>query len=478
VIKLRSYQKKAIEDIREGFKAHKRQIFQLSTGGGKTYCFSYMAFKALTKGKKVAIVTHRIELVTQAYNSISNYHNEVELLTAGAKISNDPSGIICMVESLANRIKKGFNWKPDLLIIDECHISSFNKIIDQWSDCYVLGVSATPIGRTLHKYYENVVSGISIDELITAGFLVREHGFEMQDNFDDLKTARGDYTENSLFSHYDKKNLYDGVVSKWIEKARNLKTLVFCVNIKHAVETAKTFNEAGILSECVTSNTNKEERERILRAHKAGLFPVLVNASILTAGYDDPSIKCIIMNRATTSLTLWLQCVGRGSRPFEGKGELLVLDFGGNYSRFGRWDSQRIWSLEPPKKKSDKLQAAPVKICPKCEAMLHVSARVCEYCEYEYPLTVDEPKEGILVEVAKTVPSELTGQKLSELSLGELYKLQLAKRYKAAFIWRIIRSKGDGAVMDYSIIAGYSLGWVRRQEKDLKNSSYNDCVLH
>lgn len=439
--------------------------------------FSDIASKEIQKSSRVIILTDRVELCKQTFSAISNFAGGFEVMTAGAKLSSSPQGLIAMVETLNNRLKNGWDWSPDLIIIDEAHKGNFTKILDHWLTVRVIGATATPIGKHFHKYYQNIVTTKDIPHLIEDGKLSPCRAYQMEDDFNDLKKSHGEYTDNSLFTHFNKPKLYAGVVDKWIEKARNLKTLVFCVNIKHAEETAKAFNDAEILAECITSKTIKEERERILRAYHNNCFDVLVNCGVLTTGFDEPGIMCVLLNRATLSLALFLQMCGRGSRIYPMKNEFLILDFGKNHDRFGRWDSPRIWNLDPPKKKSTKDQAAPVKLCPACEAMLHVSARICEYCGYKYPEGAAEPKEGVLVEVAKEVPSELVGSKLSGLTLEELYKLQLSKRYKAAFIWRVVRSREADAVRLYAAMAGYSWGWIRRQEKDIENSDFNDRIL-
>jgi superfamily II DNA or RNA helicase len=333
----------------------------------------------------------------------------------------------------------------------------------------------------------------------------------MQDDISDLKKSHGEYTDETLFNHFNKPKRYAGVIEKWKEKANGLKTIVFCVNVKHAEETAIAFNEAGIMADCVTGKTKKADRVRILNAHKGGFFPVLVNCGVLTTGYDDQSLMCVVVDRATLSLTLWLQMTGRGGRALEGKKEFIILDFGLNHDRFGRWDSAREWKLEPPKKKSKLEQAAPVKICPQCEAMLFASARKCEYCGYVYPEGSKEPAEGIMVEVPKHVPDELKGRYVSSLRLVELYKLQKAGRFKASFCWRVVRSRvliykkaigldkhnlflriketkpiitggsllktGERVVYTYAKLAGYSRGWAYRQSKDVENFGFKDYKL-
>ncbi len=216
-----------------------------------------------------------------------------------------------------------------------------------------------------------------------------------------------------------------------------------------------------------------KERERILADFRDGIFPVLNNCGILTTGYDEPSIDAIIMNRATMSLPLWLQCQGRGSRPFPNKLNFTVIDFGGNHDRHGLWNEQREWSLKPPRKKGP-AKAAPVKRCPACQAMLPASVMVCEYCDYEFPPAASsELAEGVAV--LKIAP---VGQRrISTLSLEELAVLQKKKVIKHTLIWRIVRSKGATAIEQYAKIMKYSYGWVGRMIDEIADSKFKDKLV-
>ena len=262
--------------------------------------------------------------------------------------------MLLLCETIKRRISKGklLNYNPDLIIVDECHRANFLPILNLFPNALTIGCSATPTHKELHKYYSSIVSNVSVSDLIKQGYLCRAKSFQMQDDdFSDVKIKGIEFEEKSLFNHMNKSKLYDGVIKSYREKTPNTKALVFNVNIEHAEKMNKSFNESGIHSECITSKTNPEERQRIFKAFEMGLFPVLNNCSIATQGLDIPSIQTIIMNRATMSLTLFLQCIGRGSRPTETKKEFTILDFGMNFTRHGLYDQDRKWDLSPPKKK-------------------------------------------------------------------------------------------------------------------------------
>lgn len=478
-MELRPYQIEAIQELREGFAKHQRQILCLPTGAGKTVIFSDMIRAAVEKGTQTLVVTDRIELCTQTLNAILRHNIPTQIIRRETKKFYPEAQItLAMVETIARRIKKWDleKYSPKLLIIDEAHKAAFNKIMDAFPLAKTIGATATPKAKFLHKYYTNIVDNIDIPDLVDQGFLSKCRGFQMEDDFSDVEVKHGEYVESQLFAHFHKRELYDGVVEKYKEKSIGKKCLVFNVNIDHSENMSKAFNEAGIHSECVTSLTPPEERKRILAAFEAGHFPVLNNCGILTTGFDCPSIETIIMNRATKSLPLWLQCCGRGSRIYPGKPYFTVLDFGKNHEEHGMWAEARDWDLDPPKKK--KKGVAPMKTCPTCSAMLPARATECEFCGHKFTAEEVELKKGILVEVtAAEKINEFKGRMASTLSVPELVILSKSGLQKKSYIFRVVRSKGEQALRDYGWQMGYKEGWVYNQMKELNDCKFKDKIL-
>ena len=493
-MKLRQYQNDSVNELSKGFRAHLRQILCLPTGAGKTVTFSEITNRAVTKKKtQTLVLTDRIELFEQTFNALEdvilnsddteNYfnairNNSIQVLNAASKEKDfNPHALLTvgMVETVKRRLM--FGYEPELIIIDEAHKGNFTKILDRWPNARVIGATATPIGKHLVKYYQNIVQNIDIPELIDQGFLCPVVAWQMQDDFSDLEVKKSgdEYAGASLNAHYNKTKLYAGVVAEWKAKALGEQTIVFNVSIEHTIKQTEEFIAEGIAARYVTSETPKWERDQILAAFKRREFTVLNNCGILTTGYDEPSITCIIVNRATLSLALWLQMCGRGSRPYQGKTHFKVLDFGANHERHGRWDTARIWKLSEPKKRAEK--PAPLKQCPKCEAMVFAQASACLHCGFDgwgvergeggKPLA-----EGVMVEVPATVPNHMVGRKIGDLEVDELVELQKLDRYKPAFIQRIVRSKGELAVMAYGEIMGYKPGWFTRQKEQLEDKKF------
>lgn len=440
-----------------------------------------MVIRAAKKGTRTLILTDRIELFQQSFAAIERAGITPEVLHAKSghdHITPWTLIILAMVETVSRRIRKGLHLDPQLIIIDEAHKGNFTKILDIFPETRVVGATATPIGKHFHKYYTNLVNNIDIPELVRGNFLVPCRAFQMVADLSDLEVQNGEFTEQSQYKHFSKRILFEGVIEQYIDRIYGQKTLVFNCNIAHAEEMADAFSAAGILSRCITSKTPDEERREILQYYAAGKFPVLNNCGVLTTGFDDPSIECVIMNRATMSLALFLQCLGRASRPFHNKPFFTVLDFGMNHSRHGRWDDEREWTLAEKKKK--RMQVAPQKICPTCDALLHASVRECPFCHHQFEFEGLVPQEGVMVEVRKLdsiIPEDLKGKRLSDCTPAELIVLWKAGSIKYALLCRILRTHGEPALREFSRHQKYKKGWLWHQLQDKSATGYKDRVI-
>ncbi len=469
MIQLRPYQQSGIAETREAYRKHTRILYVAPTGSGKTVVFSHIASAAIARGKRVLILSDRVEIFNQNIRAIAKHDIPICKIDAdNRRIDSSALLYVGMVESFKRRLPLFSHINFDLLIFDEAHKNSYNKIMDAYPNTHTLGCTATPTSKHQHKYYTSIVQSIDVPELIELGFLAPYKAFQMEEDISDLeKDKSGEYTERSQYAHYNKKRLYDGVIEKWREKCEGQRTLVFNCNIAHTEAMTRAFNEAGIRSFCVHSKTPDAEREWIMREFDRGAFAVLNNSNILVAGYDNPSVACVVLNRATTSLSAFLQMIGRGSRIFPGKSHFTVLDFGMNHAAHGLWCSPRTWSLEPPKK-NKKLGAPPVKSCKQCGAMVLASVRVCEYCGFVWVPTERELAQGRLVEVTNQTRSAIEGRYVSQLTIPELIECEKAGAIKATYTWRLLRSRGMEAINVYAQMKGYRDAWIFRQQETLE----------
>jgi len=452
---LRDYQVDSVAQVQRAFASgSKRVILCLPTGAGKTVIFSDIAHRAALKGKRVAILTHRRELLSQA----------------GKLNSCD----VLMVETLNNQIKRGLDLSQyDLLVVDEAHIGNFRKVLEGFNG-FVIGATATPVSNPpLKDSYNAIVCPVGIESLIEQGWLANPHTYAMHPvDTSKLATARGEYTEQSLDDAFNKPKVYEGVVHEFCQKWADKKAIVFCVNISATINTALEFRKqlgAGRVWG-VHSKQSPQEREQIIADFSASKNGILVNCGIATTGFDCPDIEVVVINRATKSVALWLQMVGRASRRTATKSAFTILDFGENVTRLGFWQEPRDWAqlFENPKKKGEGV--APVKDCPACGFVAYASARVCANCGAEFPAAAKTEAEVIaeLKEMQYKQLGKLEGRKIYEIAQNsaDLFELQRVKKYKQAFIERVLYFANYSELQRFWRSKGYTDGYRWRKERD------------
>jgi type I site-specific restriction endonuclease len=153
----------------------------------------------------------------------------------------------------------------------------------------------------------------------------------------------GDYTVSSSERLYNNSAMQDKLLNAYREQGLGKKTLIFNNGIETSKHVYATFKQAGFEIEHLDNTHSTRERRDILQWFKEKPDAILTSVSILTTGFDEPTVECIILNRATKSMTLYFQMIGRGSRILQNKKEFSVVDLGNNLSRFGLWESEVNW---------------------------------------------------------------------------------------------------------------------------------------
>ena len=353
---LYSYQKEAIDKIFKRFDEARDDyhlLFQLPTGGGKTVIFSEIVRQYLKNhNKKVLILTHRIELCKQTSKMLTEFEVVNKVIHSKANLDDQHlySCFVAMVETLNNRLNENKLDISDigLVIIDEAHYNSFTKIFKFFSKSFFLGVTATPLSSNIllpmTDNYEELIVGESIESLIENNFLARAKTFSYNVGLTSLVVgANGDYTVKSSDDLYTNNEMLGKLVEAYEECSKNKKTLIFNNGINTSLNVYHTFKAAGYEIAHLDNTANRKERELILRWFKKTPNAILTSVSILTTGFDEPTVDTIILNRATRSLTLYYQMIGRGSRILKDKTTFNVIDLGNNFHRFGMWGSNLNW---------------------------------------------------------------------------------------------------------------------------------------
>jgi superfamily II DNA or RNA helicase len=348
------------EDLRKIFKHLDEMppgtnlLYQLPTGGGKTVVFSEITRKYIQNtGKKVMVLTHRIELSKQTSQMLSGFGVANKVINSEVKELYDQDDYMCfvaMVETLNNRLqeeKVAIN-NVGLVIIDEAHYNSFRKLFKYFDNATILGVTATPLSSNIKlpmkDNYKHLIIGESIKSLIKKGFLAKANLFNYDVSLKTLKLGiHGDYTVKSSDELYGNHSMLGKLVSAYEEIAKGTKTLIFNNGINTSLYVYETFKKAGYNIRHLDNKNTATERREILDWFAETPDAILTSVSILTTGFDEPTVKSIILNRATRSLTLYFQMIGRGSRILPNKSEFNVIDMGNNIARFGPWNVPVDW---------------------------------------------------------------------------------------------------------------------------------------
>jgi len=329
-------------------------IYQLPTGGGKTVIFSEIVRRyMLYTGKRVLLLTHRIELLKQTARALEEVGVNCMLIVSEIGDIPDQENFQCflaMVETLNNRLKDDTGYLSDisLVIVDEAHYNSFRKIFHYFKDITILGVTATPLSSNinlpLRDNYQRLIIGESIRELIAKDYLSDATTYTYDVHLGGLKVGiDGDYTVSSLDRIYLGDDMQDKLVRAYEEKALNTKTLIFNSSISTSKSVAELFEKAGYEIRHLDSTHSKEDRKETLRWFRENPMAIITSVGILTTGFDEPTVETIILNRATRSLTLYHQMMGRGSRRLPNKHRFSVIDLGNNARRLGLWQDYIDW---------------------------------------------------------------------------------------------------------------------------------------
>lgn len=490
-VKLRPYQEEALVGIRaEIFKGHKRIVLVIATGGGKTTVAAELIKGAVAKSNPVLFLAHRTELIDQASARLDTYDIDHGIIQAGT-LRAKPRALVqvASVQTLGNR-----SLPPaTMIIVDEGHRTlgkSYLKILAAYPDALVLLLTATPIrldGRGLGDVCTAMVEPVTVRELIDQGTLIEPRVFvPSKPDLSKVKIDKGDYHQGQLAALMDTPHLVGDVVGTWREKAAGRPTVVFASSVEHSMHLRDAFKEAGVRAEHIDGNTNKAMRKSVIQLLNTGMVEVVCNVGVLTEGWDYPPLSCVVLARPTKSLSLYLQMIGRGSRPSPetGKTDFLVLDHAGCTFEHGLMGDVREWTLDPKKKK--KPAAPSIKNCPSCFAVCASGTMQCPECGY----TWDKPKEatrsnlpetrdGRLVEFGKKFCPQCDADDVEEAATvcmwcGHVFEVKKKPHWLDRFKpaegeeWTEERKRAlFDYLCDYGMRKGYKAGYVGIQYKNL-----------
>ena len=486
VTMLRDYQKKAITLIESN--QNKNVALQMPTGSGKTFTFCEVAKRHYAENiTSVLILVHRQELLQQAKESLGE---RCFLIEAGIKsIPGDYAYYVGMVETVNRRLK--ILPKFGLVIIDECHIGNFKKMpFFEQPHCKVLGVTATPIAEhPLANYYAELLQPVTITDLIEQNYLLDCDAYGFASDLvgaQKFKVKGGDFDEAQMEEFYSSEKMVANVIESYWKLSAGKKTLIFNVNLKHNDAVYYALLSEGLNVYKLTGETEKKERAEILQKFKSERDAIICNVGVLTAGFDEPSIETVILNRATKSLSLYLQMIGRGSRLHTNKDKFTVIDLGKNTIRHGQYTDFFDWQTffeKGTKKESTSAGMSPVKECPNCGHLQHTRKVQCENCghdfEEERAKQVIEEKIQQLVKLTREKPMNIPTQHLFQLAEERSWKPYAVLHKICDHIIQYELKHAPITTHEHSVrMAGEQLSvWCKKYEKQ-NNKWHQDFIVN
>lgn len=456
---LRDYQQDAVDRIRNEYRAGKKApLLVLPTGGGKTVVFSYVTASAAARGNRVWILVHRIELLRQTSMKLQEAGVDHGLINPKYTPNYMAPVQVASVQTLTRRMKH--LPPPSLIVVDEAHhatAGTWRAILNEYPAAKMLGVTATPIrsdgqglGVEAGGFFDTMVEGPQIQELIRRGYLVNPVVFAPQNKVDlsGVQITRGDYDQKQLAEMLDKQEITGDAVAHYQKLAHGSPAVAFCVSVAHAEHVAEQFRAAGYRAYAVDGSMEDDVRRRILAGLGNGSVDVVASCDLISEGTDIPAIGAAILLRPTQSTGLYIQQIGRALRPCAGKDRAIILDHVGNTLIHGLPDDARDWSLDGEKRKKGKKDADEnalrIQQCPKCYAV-HEKAPACTICGHVYEAPKFEPPKvvaGELTEITPEMRANIKRMKAVEVAraktLEDLQLIEQQRGYKhgwAKHVW-------------------------------------------
>ena len=421
----REYQTYAVQQVFNYFVEHPEgwPLVAMPTGTGKSVVIAlFIQLIMRYQNQRVLIVTHSKELVGQNYEKLLSIwpNAPAGIHSAGLKKSDTVQPIIfCGIGSVYK--KAHLFGKIDIVIIDEAHRISledqtmYNNFFDGLKKVNpsVRGVGLTAtwwrqgqgkltddiekngkiIKAIFHKICVDMTTIEAFNWLVAKGYLAPliSRPTDTQLPIEGVKVLGGDYIQGQLEKAVNKTEITFAAIQEALILGHDRNSwLVFTTGVQHCIDTAEIMNSLGIPTVAIHSKLTDKERDEAIADFKSGKYRAATNNNILTTGFDHPPIDLILVLRPTLSSSLWVQMLGRGTRPCDDKTDCLVLDYARNTRKLGPINDPVI---SRPKGKGG--GGAPVKECPECGCDVHASLRVCNgkykdgtVCIHEFDFSV------------------------------------------------------------------------------------------
>lgn len=361
---LRPRQVEAVEKIDNFIRNSKKNhgVFVYPTSFGKSLVISTLASKY--SDKYFINVTTSKELLSQNYEKYTSYGFEASLCSASLK-SKEVGKVTFATISTLSKFVDFFKDKDVVILDDECHAGSGNNsqlhnFLKKLKSYKLAGVTATPFRLTANMegtslkmmnrdrkcLYRHIEDVVQIQEVVSQGYWSKLIYNQKAVDETDLKlnTTGTEYTDESIKKFIQTNDINSRVareIEDLIESGR--KSILVSVPF---IEDAKNISKIVNCSEAIYSGMPDKDRDRIIKDFKDLRLKVIIQCSILSVGFDHPQLDALIMARPTNSLTFYYQYLGRGVRIHPEKENCLVVDYTGNYKKFGKIETISIENTE------------------------------------------------------------------------------------------------------------------------------------
>lgn len=358
-LELRPYQRDALEAIRSAEqRGITRQLLALPTGTGKTVVFAHQA--ARFPGR-VLVLAHREELLAQAADKLRMVDPSIDVGIVRASENNTTARVVVASIATLARESRLARLACDfgLVIVDEAHhaaADTYQRVLE-WSGAFepngplVLGFTATPErgdGASLGQTFQETVYAMALVSAIAQGYLsdLRAVQVRIDSDFGSVRTRGGDFVDSDLADELLVVDAPRTVARSYVEHARDRKGILFAPTVATAEAFANALRDVGVRAEWLSGETPRDERRAILNRLHRGATQVVSNVGVLTEGFDEPSVNCVIVARPTKSRPLYQQMVGRGTRKYPGKDDCLILDLAGMATRHSLVSTASLFDLD------------------------------------------------------------------------------------------------------------------------------------
>lgn len=365
----REYQKKAIARALEfikDLKNKKKGVIVSPTGSGKSWIIAGIADAITTP---ILILQPSKELLEQNYEKYTSLGNKASIYSASLNSKEVGHVTFATIQSIKNNVMLFRNLGVKTVIIDECHIGAgsgnmLGKFLTNLGVVKVIGLTATPVvllsslegvmlkmlNRTRKSFFNEILHVTQIKEVIDSGYWanLKYEKIQLDETELEFNVSRSEYTESSMEEVYDYNDV-EGKVCDRVEELRKERKhiLIFCPSVAKAHELSAKIQGSAV----VWGNMPSKERKRVIDSFKSGEIQIVINVNVLAIGFDFEALDTVIDTVPTASIARYYQKLGRACRIHTSKKDALIVDYSGNFNRFGElknitFEEDKAWGWQ------------------------------------------------------------------------------------------------------------------------------------